>query len=77
MYGTLGYGKSYILAAVVCLLRKQGRHVLYIANCDALEDDFDQVLANELVMADCNLEAGACVVSCFGSFCGCSGIDHC
>jgi hypothetical protein len=31
--GTMGYGKSHILAALACLLRRQGNCVIYMPDC--------------------------------------------
>lgn len=36
LYGTLGYGKSYLLAAVVCFLIQRGMNVVYLPDCRAL-----------------------------------------
>lgn len=36
LYGSAGSGKSYILAALACLLVKRGKNVVYIPNCEAL-----------------------------------------
>lgn len=36
VYGPAGSGKSCILAALACLLVKQGKFVVYIPNCEAL-----------------------------------------
>ena len=35
-YGTTGYGKSYILAALSCLLMREGKRVVYIPTCRGL-----------------------------------------
>ena len=32
-HGSLGTGKSYLIAAMVCLLKKEGRTVVYIPDC--------------------------------------------
>lgn len=36
VYGTVGYGKSYMLAALVCLLMSHGDSVVYLPDCRAL-----------------------------------------
>lgn len=36
LHGTLGAGKSHMLAALVCLLRKQGKKVVYLPDCRAM-----------------------------------------
>jgi chromosomal replication initiation ATPase DnaA len=33
IYGTKGYGKSHLLAALVCYLTTQGKRVVYIPDC--------------------------------------------
>jgi hypothetical protein len=33
VYGTMGYGKSHILAAFTCLLMRQGERVIYVPDC--------------------------------------------
>ncbi|KAI5792571.1 hypothetical protein DFH27DRAFT_654987 [Peziza echinospora] len=33
LYGTLGSGKSHLLAALVCMLRKEGLRVVYLPDC--------------------------------------------
>ena len=33
LHGTLGSGKSYLLAALVCLLKREGRRVVYVPDC--------------------------------------------
>jgi hypothetical protein len=35
VYGTMGYGKSHILAALACLLIRRGHRVLYFPDCRA------------------------------------------
>jgi hypothetical protein len=39
LYGTQGYGKSHLLAALVCYLATQGEQVVYISDCRALLED--------------------------------------
>jgi hypothetical protein len=39
LYGTHGYGKSYLLAALVCYLVAQDERVVYIPDCRALLKD--------------------------------------
>lgn len=36
IHGTMGYGKSYILAALACLLYRQGKRVVFIPDCRAM-----------------------------------------
>lgn len=38
LYGTIGYGKSYLLAAMVCSLIQKGKNVVYLPDCRALLD---------------------------------------
>ena len=39
LYGTQGYGKSHLLAALVCYLAAQDETVVYISDCRALIED--------------------------------------
>jgi energy-coupling factor transporter ATP-binding protein EcfA2 len=39
-YGSSGSGKSHILAALACLLIRQGKQVVYVPDCGALVDDW-------------------------------------
>jgi len=48
IYGTMGYGKSYILAALACLLYRQGKRVVFIPDCRAM-------LINPLLYIKCAL----------------------
>ena len=36
LYGTIGWGKSHLLAAMVCLLMRNGRKVVYLPDCRAM-----------------------------------------
>ena len=48
--GTLGYGKSYILAAVACLLIRQGFKVVYLPDCRGLVRAFCGYLRAALLL---------------------------
>jgi hypothetical protein len=54
LYGTLGYGKSHMLAALACLLTKRGERVVYLPDCRAMLGDFLQYIkvALSLTFAD-------------------------
>ena len=39
LHGTAGFGKSHIVAALVCLLIKQGRLVVYLPDCKVMLKD--------------------------------------
>ncbi|CAJ0913928.1 4188_t:CDS:2 [Entrophospora sp. SA101] len=39
IYGTMGYGKSYILAAMTCYLLRTGRCVVYLPDCRVFVND--------------------------------------
>jgi energy-coupling factor transporter ATP-binding protein EcfA2 len=39
VYGTRGYGKSHMLAALACLLIRQGERVIYLPDCFAMLRD--------------------------------------
>lgn len=53
-YGTIGYGKSYILAALVCFLMKSGHRVLFLPDCRTWLDEPEAYLqdAMRLTWAD-------------------------
>lgn len=36
LHGTIGAGKSHILAALACFLRRQGKRVVYLPDCSVL-----------------------------------------
>jgi hypothetical protein len=36
LFGTMGFGKSYILAALACLLMRTGKRVVYLPDCGVL-----------------------------------------
>ncbi|KAF8539440.1 hypothetical protein BDD12DRAFT_96983 [Trichophaea hybrida] len=54
LYGTIGYGKSHILAALVCFLMKSGHRVLFLPDCQAWLDELETYLqkAMKLTWAD-------------------------
>lgn len=39
MYGTIGWGKSHLLAAMVCLLLRKGRKIVYLPDCKVMLSD--------------------------------------
>lgn len=51
VYGTRGYGKSYILAALACLLVRQGERVVYLPDCFAMLRDPLEYLRVALLFA--------------------------
>ncbi|KIX01145.1 uncharacterized protein Z518_10211 [Rhinocladiella mackenziei CBS 650.93] len=51
VYGTRGYGKSYLLAALVCYLSALGEHVIYIPDCRAWLNDPIQIFRVALLFA--------------------------
>jgi predicted ATPase len=36
LYGTIGWGKSYMLAALVCFMVRRGKRVVYLPNCQQM-----------------------------------------
>ena len=56
LYGGKGYGKSYILAALTCLLIRTGRRVVYLPDCRAWLFDPLRYLRNALVVAFVNCQ---------------------
>lgn len=51
VYGTPGYGKSHMLAALACLLVRQGEQVVYLPDCFAMLRDPLQYLQVALLFA--------------------------
>lgn len=51
IYGSIGYGKSHILAAMACLLIQQGKRVVYLPDCRAMLADFLSYLQAGLLLA--------------------------
>ena len=51
IYGTIGYGKSHILAAMTCLLLQQGKRVVYLPDCRVMTSDFVQYIKSSLLLA--------------------------
>jgi hypothetical protein len=54
VYGGKGIGKSYILAALACLLVRKGTRVVYLADCRAWLFDPLRYLRNALIFAFVN-----------------------
>ena len=51
LYGTQGYGKSHLLAALVCYLAAQDERVVYIPDCRALLEDPVEYLQAAMLFA--------------------------
>jgi hypothetical protein len=51
LYGSSGSGKSHIIAALVCRLIREGKHVLYIPDCSKLLNDFTRIIRSALQFA--------------------------
>ena len=51
LHGTLGSGKSYLLAALACLLTKQGMKVVYLPDCGEMMGDAFEYLRAGLRLA--------------------------
>ena len=51
IYGTIGYGKSYILATIVCLLLRTGKRVVYLPDCRELAKDLEDYIKLALILA--------------------------
>jgi len=49
IYGSIGYGKSHILAAMACLLFQQGKRVVYLPDCRAMAEDFLEYFKRSLL----------------------------
>jgi hypothetical protein len=48
--GTIGYGKSHLMAALACYLSKQGKAVIYIPDCRAMLDNYVEYLRSAMLM---------------------------
>jgi len=51
LYGTPGYGKSHLLAALVCYLAAQDVRVVYIPDCRELVDEFIEYVRAAMLFA--------------------------
>ena len=51
VYGTKGYGKSHLLAALVCYLAAQGEQVVYIPDCRAFIMDSVEIFRLAMLFA--------------------------
>jgi hypothetical protein len=51
LFGTMGYGKSYILAALVCFLLRSDRRVVFLPDCKAMVIDRLDYLKKALLLA--------------------------
>lgn len=58
--GALGYGKSYMLAALACRLMAEKRYVIYIQNCKSLlgKDSLVSALKEAILLPFCNTDGG-------------------
>ncbi|RUS13751.1 hypothetical protein BC938DRAFT_477695, partial [Jimgerdemannia flammicorona] len=50
IFGSIGYGKSHILAAMVCLLLQQGKRVVFLPDCRAMAKGFPEYLQAALLL---------------------------
>ena len=58
LYGTIGYGKSYLLAALVCYLTVNGTRIVYIPDCrECCKDPLNYFLAAMLFTWADNIKA--------------------
>ena len=74
VYGTQGYGKSYMLAALACLLVRQGERVVYPPDCFAMLSDPLRYLQVALLFAIRDASSHEQICSCetvddLASFC--------
>jgi energy-coupling factor transporter ATP-binding protein EcfA2 len=51
LHGTLGAGKSYLLAALACVLNKEGVKVIYLPDCREMMGDAFEYLRSALRLA--------------------------
>jgi hypothetical protein len=51
LYGTIGYGKSHMLAALACLLMQEGKRVVFLPDCRAMmQEGFGRYLSAGLLL---------------------------
>lgn len=50
LYGTFGYGKSHVLAALACYLIRQGEEVVYLPDCRAMLRNFVGYIKGALLL---------------------------
>ncbi|RUS24678.1 hypothetical protein BC938DRAFT_473241, partial [Jimgerdemannia flammicorona] len=50
IFGSIGYGKSHILAAMVCLLLQQGKRVVFLPDCRPMAMFFSEYLKSALLL---------------------------
>ena len=50
LYGTGGYGKSHLLAALACFLIQQGKKVVYLPDCRTMLLDFVYYIKSALLL---------------------------
>jgi hypothetical protein len=51
VYGTIGYGKSYILATIACFLLRTGKRVVYLPDCRELAKKPENYIKLALILA--------------------------
>ena len=51
VHGTMGYGKSHILAALTCLLQRLGKRVVYMPDCRQMLTDVVNYVKSALLCA--------------------------
>ncbi|RGB36219.1 hypothetical protein C1646_667108 [Rhizophagus diaphanus] len=51
IYGTIGYGKSYILAIIACFFLRTGKHVVYLPDCCELAKKLENYIKLTLFLA--------------------------
>ncbi|CAB5198873.1 unnamed protein product [Rhizophagus irregularis] len=54
IYGTIGYGKSHILATIVCFLLRTGKRVVYLPDCRELARDPEYYIKSALFLTYAN-----------------------
>jgi hypothetical protein len=64
VYGTIGYGKSHILAALACLLIRRGHRVLYFPDCRAACASWLDYLQRALLFAFRDTETRQRIMEC-------------
>jgi hypothetical protein len=51
LFGTMGFGKSHIVAALVCLLLRKGKRVVFLPDCKAMLSDPVEYVKLALLLA--------------------------
>lgn len=65
LYGTIGFGKSHVLAALVCYLMQSGYRVIYIPDCRACYESPVPILRQAMILAWADLPSMVTAIESF------------